>query len=79
MQPKDIENAIKQHIKDADIIVYDIKKTGDHFIINVKSNKFKSITLIEQHKMVMKSLHKYINGKNAQIHAVDIKTSIKSN
>ena len=68
-------NSIKQKIKDkiskAKIAVTDTSGEGDHFSIVVISDVFINMTLINRHKLVYKSLNKYVTK---EIHALQIKT-----
>jgi acid stress-induced BolA-like protein IbaG/YrbA len=76
MNAKKIKQIISNHITDAKIIVQNIDGKNDHFNISVTSKIFQKLPIIEQHKIVMKPLAKYIN-KHLSIHAVKINTYTK--
>ncbi len=77
MHAEKIRGIICKSINGANVEVADTRNSGDHFAISVKSRQFESKSLIEQHKMVMHALRKYMSGPDAPIHAVDIKTFVK--
>jgi stress-induced morphogen len=51
--------------------VKDLTGTSDHFHIRVTSPAFEGKSLLDQHKMVQKSLGRFLGQ---EIHAVEIKT-----
>ena len=67
-----ITNLIKQSIPDAHVQVEDMTGTGDHFQIYVVSGVFEGKTLIDQHRMVQKSLQAALD--DGRIHAIQVKT-----
>ena len=67
----EIKTLIKSNINDATVEVFDLTGTQDHLGINVVSDSFEGVKLLEQHRMVMDILKtKFDEG----LHAVKIKT-----
>ena len=64
-----IKEMIKKAISNADIKVYDTTGTADHFKVIVVSDVFKGMPLINRHKLIYKSLDKYITK---EIHALQL-------
>ena len=52
-------------------------RSGNHLKIDITSNLFKNRTLLEQHKMVHKSLEKLMQINDGFIHALTIKTQME--
>lgn len=69
----DVKNLIEQGIPRSSAEVTDLTGTSDHFGVTVTSPEFAGKSLIEQHRMVQKSLGKHLT---TTIHAVDIKTRV---
>lgn len=67
----DIKNLIHSHLNDAHIEVFDLTGTSDHLGINVYSDDFKEMSLIEQHQKLMDILAPRLAS---DIHAVKLKT-----
>ena len=53
---KEIKKLIKDSIPDASIEIEDLMGDNNHYSATVKSNIFKNLSKIEQHKIVYKSL-----------------------
>ena len=70
--PGEVENLIKQAIPDAHVKVEDMRGSGDHFEIYVVSKTFEGKLLVDQHRIVQKSLQAAFG--DGRIHAVQIKT-----
>lgn len=60
---------------EADIQVFDLTGTSDHWEVAVKSSAFKGLSRIEQHQHVMKAFAPEL--KTGEVHALSIKTNIK--
>jgi stress-induced morphogen len=60
-----------------DIQVFDLTGTSDHWEVAVCSTAFKGLSRIEQHQHVMKAFGPEL--KTGEVHALSIKTTIKSN
>ena len=63
---------IKQSIPDAQIEVKDLGG-GDHLEVNVISEKFSGLSLVQQHQLVYGALNNEL--KTETIHALALKTS----
>ncbi|MEK9728155.1 MAG: BolA/IbaG family iron-sulfur metabolism protein [Candidatus Margulisiibacteriota bacterium] len=72
----EIEKIIISHIPDAWIIVNNINNDGEHFEAVVISKSFNELSLLKQHKAVMKPLQEAFNEK---VHALGLKTFSKEN
>jgi stress-induced morphogen len=69
----EIESMIRQALPGAEVTVTDMRGTGDHFEIFVRSELFKGKTIIDQHKMIYAILKKEMDDR---IHAVQLKTKV---
>ena len=68
---QELEKLLKESLPSAKISIEDLKGDGDHYSVTIKSEKFKGISRIEQHKMVYSALQ----GKMGNaLHALMIKT-----
>jgi stress-induced morphogen len=74
---EEFKSLIKASMPDAEVEVFDITGTMDHFRIWVSSTAFEGKNLIEQHQMVYKALDAAM--KDGRIHAVEIKTEVPKN
>lgn len=72
MTESEVQKLIKITFPDAQVEVIDMTGGSDHFQILVVSHEFKGKPLIDQHRMVQKSLEGALNDN--RIHAVHIKT-----
>lgn len=72
IQPDEIQALVQQAIPDAQVEVEDFTGGGDHFQILVASSAFQGKTLIEQHRLVQKSIQGAL--EDGRIHAIQIKT-----
>lgn len=72
MNESEVRDLIKKAIPDAHVEVTDMTGASDHFEILVVSNEFKGKILIDQHRIVQKSLEEAMN--HGRVHAVRIKT-----
>ena len=71
---KEIKKLIKDSIPDASIEIEDLMGDNNHYSATVKSNTFKNLSKIEQHKIVYKSL----KGKMGnELHALSLTTLVK--
>ena len=69
-----IKEIIEKTIADANVEVLDTTGTGDHFKAVVISNVFEGMSLIDRHKLVYKSLDKYLTN---EIHALQLETKTR--
>jgi len=74
MSAKEIENAIKGALPDADVTITDLAGDGDHYAAMVISKAFKGKTRVQQHKMVYDALSGRMGG---QLHALSLQTAPK--
>tara|TARA_B100000941_G_C28457076_1_gene528566 strand:- start:898 stop:1134 length:237 start_codon:yes stop_codon:yes gene_type:complete len=71
LQQEEIKKLIIESIPDAIIEIKDLMGDNNHYSAKIKSNVFKGMTKIEQHKLVYKSL----KGKMGnELHALTITT-----
>ncbi len=71
---EEIEKLIMSSIPDATIEIKDLMGDNNHYSAIIKSNMFKGLSKIEQHKLVYKSL----KGKMGnELHALSITTEVK--
>ena len=61
--------------QNADIEVFDLTGTSDHWEVSVRSEAFKGLSRIEQHQHVMKAFAAEL--KTGEVHALSIKTFVK--
>ena len=70
----EIKKLIKESIPDASIEIKDLMGDNNHYSATIRSELFKDLNKIEQHKLVYKSL----KGKMGnELHALSITTEIK--
>ena len=70
----EIKKLIKESIPDASIEIKDLMGDNNHYSATIRSELFKNLSKIEQHKLVYKSL----KGKMGnELHALSITTEIK--
>lgn len=74
MSAREIENAIRAALPDADVTITDLAGDGDHYAALVASSAFKGKTRVQQHKMVYEALQGRMGG---QLHALSLQTSVK--
>ena len=68
---EEIRNLIKEAIPDAEITIQDLAGDENHYSATIKSKVFNGKSMIEQHKIVYKSL----KGKMGnELHALSINT-----
>ena len=74
LEPEKIKEMIKESIPDATIEIKDLMGDNNHYSAVIKSEKFKNLNKIDQHKLVYKSL----KGKMGnELHALSITTEEK--
>ena len=70
----EIKKLIKESIPDASIEIKDLMGDNNHYSATIRSELFKDLNKVEQHKLVYKSL----KGKMGnELHALSISTEIK--
>ena len=73
MKAETIEQKLCKDFPDAKLTVSDLTGSGDHWRVDIKSQKFAGLTLIDQHKLVYQSLEKYLPQ---EIHALQLTTDV---
>jgi stress-induced morphogen len=68
---------LSQAYPDGEIEVYDLTGTSDHWEVSVVSQKFSGLSRIQQHQAVMAVFGPEL--KTGEVHALSIKTKLKSN
>lgn len=76
MTPEQMKARLEQTYTDAKIEVYDLTGTQDHYEVFVESDIFAGMTRIQQHQHVMGCFGPEL--KTGEVHALSIKTKIKS-
>jgi stress-induced morphogen len=71
MTAKEIEDAVRSALPDANISLTDLAGDNDHYAITVESAQFSGKTRVAQHKMVMDALG---GGMGTRLHALSITT-----
>jgi stress-induced morphogen len=74
MSAREIENAIRAAIPDAEVSIQDLAGDGDHYAARVVSASFKGKTRVQQHKMVYDALQ---GRMGAALHALSLQTMPK--
>tara|TARA_B100002051_G_C16141740_1_gene349286 strand:- start:122 stop:352 length:231 start_codon:yes stop_codon:yes gene_type:complete len=70
----EIKKLIKESIPDASIEIKDLMGDNNHYSATIRSELFKNLNKIDQHKLVYKSL----KGKMGnELHALSITTEVK--
>ena len=72
MRAEEIAAKIRSALPDAEVVVEDVKGTGDHFDARVVSAAFSGKSMVEQHQMVYAPLAAYL--KTGELHALALKT-----
>ena len=71
IQIDELKKLLLDSFPKSEVVIEDLKGDGDHYSVTIKSEKFKGISRIEQHKMVYSALQ----GKMGNaLHALMIKT-----
>jgi stress-induced morphogen len=74
MPAKDIEQAIRAALPDAEVTITDLAGDGDHYSARVESAAFKGKSRVQQHKMVYDALSGRMGGV---LHALALQTVVK--
>ena len=77
MSLEQIKDTIQKEIPNSEVFVFDPYNDNTHFQAVVVSPLFESMSLVQQHKMVMKALEEKI-ASNA-VHALGLKTYTPKN
>lgn len=65
-------NRLEQDFPGAQILVHDLTGGGDHWEVEILSEKFKGLSRIQQHQLVMASFKEEL--KTGELHALVLKT-----
>ncbi len=69
-----LKNILEKNFPDAEIKITDLVGDQDHYSLNIKSDQFKGLTIMQQHKLVKNALAEVLMG---ELHAITINTSLK--
>lgn len=70
---ENVKTLVEEGLAGSVVEVNDLTGTSDHFHIHVTSGDFEGKSLLEQHKMVQKTLGEHLGR---EIHAIKLKTVI---
>jgi stress-induced morphogen len=76
MTPQEMKDRLTDAYPDGNIEVYDTTGTQDHWEVSVESAKFAGLNRIQQHQQVMAVFGPEL--KTGEVHALSIKTKVKS-
>jgi stress-induced morphogen len=76
MTPDALKNRLQTAYPDGVVEVTDLTGTHDHYEVFVESQKFQGLSRIQQHQNVMSVFAPEL--KTGEVHALSIKTKIKS-
>ena len=69
-----IEERLRKYFPEARLEVYDLTGGGDHWEVKIASTRFKGLTRIRQHQLVMDAFSNEL--KDGSLHALSIKTEV---
>ena len=72
LKPDEVKELIKDKLPDANIEIIDLKGDNNHYHAKIKSNVFRGLSKMEQHKIVYKALG---NHMGTTLHALMLTTS----
>ena len=73
MQPREIEQLIKEALPDAQVVIEDLAGDGDHYAARIVSESFRGKSRVQQHQMVYDALKGNMGGV---LHALALQTSV---
>mgnify|MGYP000980990994 CR=1 FL=1 len=76
MTPQEIQNRLAKAYPDGTVLVTDLTGTHDHYEVTIESKLFVGMSRIQQHQQVMSVFGPEL--KTGEVHALSIKTKIKS-
>lgn len=76
MTPQELKNRLTEAYPDGTIEVVDLTGTQDHYEVSVESKSFLGLNRIQQHQHVMAVFGPEL--KTGEVHALSIKTKVKS-
>jgi len=71
MDPREIEQLIRDGLPGAVVEIIDLRGDGDHYAARVVSSAFKGKSRVQQHQMVYKALRGRMGG---ELHALALQT-----
>lgn len=71
MDPREIEQLIRDGLPDAVVEITDLRGDGDHYAARVVSPAFRGKSRVQQHQMVYKALRGRMGG---ELHALALQT-----
>lgn len=71
MDPEIIKERLKSFFPDATLKLEDLTGGGDHWRLEITSKAFNGKSMVEQHQLVYRALHQWINK---EIHALALTT-----
>lgn len=74
VEKEEIEELIHKSFNDAEIKITDLVGDKDHYSLEITSEKFNGLSIINQHRLVKKSLESILG---TALHALTIKTIIR--
>ena len=77
MQAEQIKARLMQTFPDAEIAVFDLTGTQDHWQVQIATSSFQGLNRIQQHQAVMKVFDPEL--KTGEMHALSLKTTLKLN
>lgn len=72
MDPEKLKSLIEAGIPDSQVTVRDLRGTGDHFRVEVRSAAFVGLSLVKQHQMVYAAVGDEMTNA---VHALSILTA----
>ena len=72
MEPEAIRALIRAHLPDAEVECQDLTGTRDHWKLTVRSNAFRGLRLLEQHRLVKQALDDKLRDRT--LHALTLQT-----
>jgi stress-induced morphogen len=75
MQAEQLKARLIEAFPDAEIAVFDLTGTQDHWQVQITTKFFQGLSRIQQHQMVMKVFDPEL--KTGEVHALSLKTQIK--
>jgi stress-induced morphogen len=73
MEGREIERLIKQAFPEAEVIIVEMARDGDHFAARVTSEAFRGKSRVQQHKLVYDALQGQMGGA---LHALALETLV---
>lgn len=73
MSAEEIESIIKAALPDAQVRIEDLAGDGDHYACEVRSESFRGLPMVKQHKLVYDAFGKRMG---TELHALSVKTGL---